>query len=644
MRILILSFDSLGDLVLRQPLLRALAESGHELGIAVRAPLLELLPFLNVRLQAISTSLNPYLPPRAFDAGDSRSLLAGMRRFAPDILVSMPFKRTGLDDWLLGRFTDLPRFGFSASGDKTSREVLSDPVPCDEWSPEDEKYRLLYTAVTGRTLGEGLPALVMSGDAERRAQAWLRKHAFAPDRYILGCPGGLQTVGIKGWPAQSFVDVVRYIRDRHGLDLLATGGEADADHLGRIAGLAEDRGVRLIRWIGRAEDLGLLLGLIGSSRLYLGADTGPMHFAAALGKPVAALFGGGTWPRFLPQARRSFVAAQKLPCFGCRWNCWLDEAACLSFVPADRFFEGTDWILSGERDERRVAAAECDGPVLEKLTRAGIDQTRRFQDRLREKEAEIRRQAAVAEERKSLLEAEVVKSQRLILGKEEEIRRQAAAVEEGRRLIEAEAENSRRLLLEKEAEIRRQAAAAKEERRLLESEAAKSRGLLLEKEAEIRRRAAAAEERGRLLEAEAVKSQLLLLEKEEEIRRQAAAAEERKCLLEVEAENSRGLLLEKEGEIRRQAAAAEERGRLLEVETARSRRLLMEKEEEIRLQAAAAEERGRLLKIEAEENKRLRAQYEDMSRLIQDRNSVDGNPRKSPPKRSKKKSSSKTAR
>jgi len=450
MRILILSFDSLGDLVLRQPLLRALADSGHELGIALRAPLLELLPFLDARLQAVSTSLNPYLPPGAFEAGDARGLLEEARRFAPDILVSTPFNRTGLDDWLLGRFADRPRFGLSAAGAKVPREILSDPVPCDEWSPEEQKYRLLYKAVSGRELGEGMPALVLSGDSERRAQTWLREHELAPDQYVLGCPGGLQTVGIKGWPADPFVDVVRYIHDRHGLAVLATGGEADADHLGRIAGLAEGRGVRLIRWIGRAEDLGLLLGLIGSSRLYLGADTGPMHFAAALGKPVAALFGGGTWPRFLPQARRSFVAAQKLPCFGCRWNCWLDEAACLSFVPADRFFGGIDWILSGGRDERRVAAAECDGPVLEKLARAGIGQTRRFQDRLREKEAEIRRQAAAAEERGRLFEVEAAESRRLLLEKEGEIRRQAAAAEERGRLLEVEAEENKRLRAQNE--------------------------------------------------------------------------------------------------------------------------------------------------------------------------------------------------
>ena len=450
MRILILSFDSLGDLVLRQPLLRALADSGHELGIALRAPLLELLPFLDARLQAVSTSLNPYLPPGAFEAGDARGLLEEARRFAPDILVSTPFNRTGLDDWLLGRFADRPRFGLSAAGAKVPREILSDPVPCDEWSPEEQKYRLLYKAVSGRALGEGRPALVLSGDSERRAQTWLREHELAPDQYVLGCPGGLQTVGIKGWPADPFVDVVRYIHDRHGLAVLATGGEADADHLGRIAGLAEGRGVRLIRWIGRAEDLGLLLGLIGSSRLYLGADTGPMHFAAALGKPVAALFGGGTWPRFLPQARRSFVAAQKLPCFGCRWNCWLDEAACLSFVPADRFFGGIDWILSGGRDERRVAAAECDGPVLEKLARAGIGQTRRFQDRLREKEAEIRRQAAAAEERGRLFEVEAEESRRLLLEKEGEIRRQAAAAEERGRLLEVEAEENKRLRAQNE--------------------------------------------------------------------------------------------------------------------------------------------------------------------------------------------------
>jgi ADP-heptose:LPS heptosyltransferase len=429
LRVLFLSFDSLGDLIFRQPLLRSLVESGHAVCLAFRDPLRELMPFLGLRLQAVSTTANPYLAPESSAWPAAEDLLGQLRRFAPEIVVSAPFNRTALDDWLLDRFTDCPRYGFITAAEEAPPTFLSHPVPCDEWLPEGEKYRLLHESITGRTLAEEIPVLNLPDDPLQTAEAWLRERGLAAGRFALACPGGLQNVGIKGWPAHSFVDVAVRLRERHGLDVLMTGDGADADHLGRVAGLAAGRGLRLITWVGQAGDLGLLLGLIRLARFYLGADTGPLHFAAALGKPVAALFGGGTWPRFLPQARRSFVAAQKLPCFGCRWDCWLGEAACLSLVAPDRLGQGIDWILSGDADERRVAAAECDDTVLQKLAQAGIGQSRRLQGRLREKEAEIRRLAAAAAERGRLLEA---------------------AAEENRRLQER-CENAYRLLQDKEA-------------------------------------------------------------------------------------------------------------------------------------------------------------------------------------------------
>ena len=118
-------------------------------------------------------------------------------------------------------------------------------------------------------------------------------------------------------------------------------------------------------WVGDSTQLGLLLGLIRNSRLYLGADTGPMHFAGALGVPVVACFGGGHWPRFLPLAQRSFVATQKLPCFGCGWLCWLDEPMCISRVSVQPFKDALDWILSGSPDERRVDTGEALGATAE---------------------------------------------------------------------------------------------------------------------------------------------------------------------------------------------------------------------------------------------------------------------------------------
>ena len=98
----------------------------------------------------------------------------------------------------------------------------------------------------------------------------------------------------------------------------------------------------------------MTLGLIAQSRAYVGNDSGPMHCAGALDVPVVARFGGGHWPRFLPLAARAFTATQKLPCFGCAWQCWLDHPACLSGVETQTILDGFEWLVSGSAAERRV--------------------------------------------------------------------------------------------------------------------------------------------------------------------------------------------------------------------------------------------------------------------------------------------------
>ncbi|MEY2880364.1 MAG: hypothetical protein RLZZ15_2744, partial [Verrucomicrobiota bacterium] len=66
--------------------------------------------------------------------------------------------------------------------------------------------------------------------------------------------------------------------------------------------------------------------------LFLGNDTGALHLAAALDVPVVAVFGGGTWPRFTPAARRGVALVQPLPCFGCGWDCAFGDAPCLGGI------------------------------------------------------------------------------------------------------------------------------------------------------------------------------------------------------------------------------------------------------------------------------------------------------------------------
>ena len=237
-------------------------------------------------------------------------------------------------------------------------------VAVGESDHEVEKNRALAAALVGSALPPAEPRLLLDDATRDRARAHLRSLGLAPGRFVLGCPGGTANNACKGWPSEPYAAVAVHLHERHGLPVLLTGLPGEAERMDEVARRAADHDVPVARHVGDGSDLPLLLGLIAESRLYLGADTGPMHFAGALDVPVVALFGGGHWPRFLPRARRSFVATQELPCFRCHWDCFLAEPACLTAVSTEAMTRGVDWILGDGPDERRVDRGHAVEPEL----------------------------------------------------------------------------------------------------------------------------------------------------------------------------------------------------------------------------------------------------------------------------------------
>ena len=397
--IVILSFDTLGDLVLRQPLFSALLDEGYPTTVVLRRNYEKIPPLLDPRLKVITTKINPYAGADPQVLEQAKKLRREIASSRPDILLSAPFNRTYLDDWLAAEFRKLERIGFfnpalsesprdpfcatSDRGSIPSSELFGQLVQVPEESHEGVKNHSLLEALLGRPSQEHRPKIKVTADLERQAEDVLAKLKLKPGRYVLGCPAGTVNVPIKFWPEDGYVDLLAHLQDKHQLPVLLTGLPEESSFLERIAGKAKKRGIACKRWIGSPEDPVSLLGLIRHSRLYLGTDTGPMHLAAALDVPVVALFGGGTWPRFLPLAKRSFVATQEVSCFGCNWDCWLDEPICIRKVSVQKFCQGLDWILSSAKDECRVDRGEKPENFSEEIIQRAILQTRATVQRLR---------------------------------------------------------------------------------------------------------------------------------------------------------------------------------------------------------------------------------------------------------------------
>jgi heptosyltransferase-2 len=121
---------------------------------------------------------------------------------------------------------------------------------------------------------------------EAAADALLARAGVGLDRVAILNPGGNNPA--KRWPAARFAALADALRDRHGLAVLVNGSPAEAEVVDEVVARARTGPVSLPAIGGT---LGGLKALVRRAALMVTNDTGPRHFAAAVGTPLVTLFG-----------------------------------------------------------------------------------------------------------------------------------------------------------------------------------------------------------------------------------------------------------------------------------------------------------------------------------------------------------------
>lgn len=122
----------------------------------------------------------------------------------------------------------------------------------------------------------------------------------------------------KRWPAENFAGLTRQLAAAHPDFRFAILGGADDRELGKaIARVAPNRCLDLTGKISLPE----MVEWIRLGTLMVSNDTGPMHVAAALGKPLVAIFGPTEPRRTGPYGRtKDVLQTATLPCVPCMKN------------------------------------------------------------------------------------------------------------------------------------------------------------------------------------------------------------------------------------------------------------------------------------------------------------------------------------
>ena len=306
MKILILKPSSLGDVVQALPVLRLLkrhlpASEVYWWIDTQLAPLLEGDPDLKgvVHFHRRRWAAPQYWP----EIVDS---IRWMRQQKFDWVIDLQgLMRSGLFAWLAnGKLTvgvDEPREGARGLYDIIVRRP-SPQTHAVDW----------YLEVLGPL---GIPPsrdFVWLPDRPAVAEAIRGKWPVGEGRWIVLQPGARWVT--KRWPVEQFGELVqRVAAARPDLRYVILGGGEDRPLGEQLQRLAGPRCLDLTGQLSLLE----MVEWIRVSELMVTNDTGPMHVAAALGKPVVGLFGPTDPRRTGPYGQVERVLQLDLPCVPC---------------------------------------------------------------------------------------------------------------------------------------------------------------------------------------------------------------------------------------------------------------------------------------------------------------------------------------
>jgi len=144
------------------------------------------------------------------------------------------------------------------------------------------------------------------------AKAIYKKWPITDHPWILLQPGARWQN--KRWPVDFFAALLRRLSEAHaGLRFAVLGGAEDRSLGQELARAAAKKCLDVTGELSLPE----MVEWIRLSHLVVSNDTGPMHAAAALGKPVISLFGPTEPRRTGPYGQLEHALQLKLPCVPC---------------------------------------------------------------------------------------------------------------------------------------------------------------------------------------------------------------------------------------------------------------------------------------------------------------------------------------
>lgn len=196
--------------------------------------------------------------------------------------------------WQLWRAGVADRWGYPVGARGWLLTRHSRPAPRAGVTHQADYYRDLVAGLDVAVDPARLPRLAPAHPSAERAKALLALVGVSDGERLIGVAPGAAYGQAKQWmPARMAELSARVVRE-HGARVIVVGASHDREAARAIESWlhahAPDVAGRVVNLAGRTS-LGALVGVVNRMAAFVSNDSGAMHLASALGKPVVAIFG-----------------------------------------------------------------------------------------------------------------------------------------------------------------------------------------------------------------------------------------------------------------------------------------------------------------------------------------------------------------
>ncbi|RKP49080.1 lipopolysaccharide heptosyltransferase II [Trinickia fusca] len=272
-------------------------------------------------------------------------LASDLREVGYDAAYVLPNSlKSALIPWLAGIRL---RIGYSGESRYGLLNVRHANPRKDERGPMAAHYAALAYAPGANVpdLETRLPMPRLEADPNESARVSTRFHLDTRVPLVVFCPGA-EYGSAKRWPPEHFAALAQMIGQSFPYtQIVALGSNKDAP----LAQAIVERAPQVRNLCGQTS-LGEACALISRAGAVVSNDSGLMHVAAALRRPLVAVFGSSD-PRHTPPlsdlAKVQWLHLECSPCFA--RECPLGHLKCLRDLSAEQVFGDLRGMLLGER-------------------------------------------------------------------------------------------------------------------------------------------------------------------------------------------------------------------------------------------------------------------------------------------------------